>query len=100
MRLNWRLFVLIGASLALSSCSFLPAQGPSASDVVQQANAGDPERQPRYLITDLTPSTVAILRQVPNLTLAGRFGAHDGAPPFTIGVGDTVAVTLWEAASG
>lgn len=91
----------LGLGLAVSGCGgFLPAQGPSASDVIQQANVGDPEGLPRYLVTDISPATVAILKQVPNLTLAGRFGQHDGAPSSTIGVGDTVAVTLWEAASG
>lgn len=69
-------------------------------DVLVQANAGDPEGQPRYLVTDLSPGAVAILKQVPNLTLAGRFGAHEGSPSPAIGLGDSVSVTLWEAASG
>jgi len=86
--------------LALSGCGLLPSQGPSAMDVLVQANAGDPEGQPRYLVTDLSPGAVAILKQVPNLTLAGRFGAHEGSPSPAIGLGDSVSVTLWEAASG
>ena len=93
-------FLALGLGLLVSGCGFLPAQGPSASDVVQQSAPGGPEGTPRYLVTDLSAAAVAILKQVPNLTLAGRFGQHPGAPSPTIGVGDTVSVTLWEAASG
>ena len=92
--------LVLGLGLGVSGCGFFPAQGPSASDVAQQAVSGDPEAGPRYLVADLTPATVAILKRVPNLTLAGRFGAHDGAPSPAIGIGDSVSVTVWEAASG
>lgn len=90
----------LGAGLALSGCSFLPAQGPSASDIAQQAGSADGQGDPRYLIADLTPGTVAVLKSVPNLTLAGRFGTHPGAASPVIGFGDSVSVTVWEAASG
>jgi len=100
MSMFTRVSIIAFSGLLLCGCSFFPAQGPSASDVVQQSVSGDPEGLPRYLVTDISPAAVAILKRVPNLTLAGRFGQHPGAPSPTIGVGDTVSVTLWEAASG
>ena len=85
--------------LLVGGCGFFPAQGPSAGDVVQQSVSGDPEGTPRYLVADLTPGTVAVLKHVPNPSFA-RFGSHEGAPSPAIGLGDSVSVTVWEAASG
>ena len=85
--------------LAVTGCGFFPAQGPSAGDVVQQSVAGSPEGEARYLIADLTPATVAVLKHVPNPSFA-RFAEHGGAPSPAIGLGDSVSVTVWEAASG
>ncbi len=90
---------VLGLGLAVAGCGFFPAQGPSASDVVQQSVAGSPEGGPRYLVADLTPATVAVLKQVGQPSFA-RFAAHDGAPSPAIGLGDSVSVTVWEAASG
>lgn len=88
---------VLGLGLAGAGCGFFPAQGPSAGDVVQQS--ADFEGGPRYLVADLTPASVAVLKQIPSPTFA-RFGAHDGAPSPAIGLGDSVSVTVWEAASG
>ena len=90
---------VLGLGLAVAGCGFFPAQGPSASDVAEQSVSGNPEGGPRYLIADLTPASVAVLKQIAAPSFA-RFGAHDGAPSPAIGLGDSVSVTVWEAASG
>ena len=90
----------VGIALALSACSYLPSQGPGASDVLREADYVNNQVAPRYLVTELSPASVAILKRAPNTTLAGRFGTHSGAPSPVIGISDSVSVTVWEAASG
>ena len=90
---------LIGLTLSIAGCSTLPSAGPNANQVVDAAKSADP-RIPRYLVVDIDQRTVAILARHPQSSLYERFGARAGAPSTVIGVGDTVQVTIWEAASG
>lgn len=100
MRLARILTAALLLAMSLAGCSFLPSQGPSASDVIAGAQPAGGDGLPRYLIADLDARTVDILKHEPNATLAGRFGTRNAAPNPVIGVGDSVAVTVWEAASG
>src|SRR5579871_6170300 len=85
--------------LGLAGCANLPSAGPSAQDVVQQAGYGEPENV-RYEFVDIDPSVIeAVRRRAPN-SFAARFGDRRIAAEPVIGVGDTVSVTIWEAASG
>ena len=99
MRLFAR-WAALGLSLATASCTYLPSQGPTASEVVGGAGQTSVDASPRYLLANLDARTVEILKREPNATLSGRFGARGGAPSSAIGVGDSVSVTVWEAASG
>lgn len=90
---------MIGLTLASAGCSTLPSAGPNANQVVSEASDND-RQAPRYLVADLNQSTVAILARHPQASLYDRFGARAGAPSTVIGVGDTLQVTIWEAASG
>ncbi len=100
MRVSRKLAAALGLSLAASGCASLPSQGPSASEVIAGANSDSTQSSPRYLLADLDGRTVDILRHVPNATLSGRFGSRGGAASPLIGLGDSVSVTVWEAASG
>ena len=96
-------FVVRGALLALAcigigACSALPTQGPDA-EVVVSARPANPDKV-QYVLVDLTPSIVARVRQEPAQTLGGVFTGRGGAPDLKLGVGDVVAVTIFEAASG
>ena len=64
------------------------------------AQASSEGELPRYLMADLDGRAAEILKREPNATLAGRFGTRNAAPSPVIGVGDSVSVTVWEAASG
>ena len=93
----------LGICLALlcAGCSNLPSQGPSAVQVIQESSYESQGVQPRYLVTDMTPQAASIVAREPNTTLVGTFGsAGGGATSPVIGIGDSVSVTVWEAAAG
>ena len=85
--------------LGLAGCSTLPAQGPSAAQVLAEIDA-TPAISRRYLVTDLSPRAVEIAAARPRPTLLGRFGERGAAPSAVMGIGDVVQVTVWEAATG
>jgi polysaccharide export outer membrane protein len=89
----------LGLALANGGCSTLPSAGPTTSQVMGERDSGNAET-PRYLVTELDSRVVSILDRSPKLSLFGRFGEKGGAPSTVIGVGDSVQVTVWEAASG
>ncbi len=91
---------MVALALALGGCSTLPSQGPTASDVVKEANYGADQSAPRYLVVELDPRALAILERSPRPTFSGSFNGRGGATSTVIGVGDSVSVTVWEAASG
>ena len=100
MRLARHFAAVIALAISLAGCSYLPSQGPSASEIVSGAQASSEGELPRYLMADLDGRAAEILKREPNATLAGRFGTRNAAPSPVIGVGDSVSVTVWEAASG
>ena len=92
---------LLGAtavlSISLAGCSVLPASGPSAASIEDQAGVADTSR---YEIVELDPEVLTRLGRWPQLSFAGRFSDYRPAPTPVIGVGDGIIVTIWEAGSG
>ena len=86
--------------LAVAGCSSLPSQGPDAAGVVKEANYANAVTPPRYLVATLDPHALSVLERAPRQTFSGSFGKAGGAVSTVIGVGDSVSVTLWEAATG
>ena len=87
----------LGVFGGLSGCALLPASGPSAGDVVQQASV---DQTLRYEVIDIDPTVIQTLRRRGFESLAARFGDHKISAESVIGVGDTVTVTIWEAGPG
>lgn len=87
-------------SAALAGCA-IPNSGPGTDEVLSQARAstGSAVHQ-RYEFVDITQAVVDVLGRRPPNSLRSSFG--DYRPPVEprIGVGDTVSVTIWEAAAG
>lgn len=76
-----------------SGCSWLPAAGPTANAISEQATV---DGQRRFDIIEVDDQVVDILLNQPEpsfQTLFGRFGKP--VVP-TISVGDTVVVSIWE----
>jgi polysaccharide export outer membrane protein len=95
MKLTSLLGCMAGAALA--ACSTLPTAGPSASAVAdeQVKNA-----QRRYDVVNISAPVVATLQAQPQPSFRQAFRRYGKPPPPRIGVGDTVEVTIWEAAAG
>lgn len=80
---------------ALAACSFNPREGPLAIDVERQSAESD------YVVVDVNAEIVRILGESNFIGLGRRFaGPKRVAPSSLIGVGDALAVTIWEAGDG
>jgi polysaccharide export outer membrane protein len=82
---------------ALGGCSTLPTAGPTAGEVVDQAVK---EAQTRYDILDVNDKVVSTLLAQPAESFRTRFQTYGKPPAPKIGIGDTISVTIWEAAAG
>jgi polysaccharide biosynthesis/export protein len=104
MDTGWMRFtpIYLLAAAALSGCTALPSAGPTASAI--EAGASVPQADgallARYEIIDVTPAVVEALRGRPLDSLLASFGDHRPSAEPVIGVGDMVAVSIWEAGSG
>jgi polysaccharide biosynthesis/export protein len=89
---------LIGglAAVSLTACATIPTAGPTTSQVMGQA-AKEPRR---FDIVEIDGRVVAALAKQPAPSLRDQF-SHYGKPPSpTIGIGDTVSVSIWQAPGG
>jgi polysaccharide biosynthesis/export protein len=97
-RLLTRLLILGLLALTGGGCSIMPTSGPEIGEIHRGGNPEDPERLP-YALVRMTPRVIDILA-----TYAPRIGNvfTDRRPPREIkfGIGDTVSVTIFEAAAG
>lgn len=92
--------VVLGASLLaslVSACSSLPSAGPTSAEVTSSATEGDTVR---YILRDVDEGLVSVLSAARVNSFVGSFGDHRPPPSQRIGIGDTVNVTVWEAAAG
>jgi polysaccharide biosynthesis/export protein len=85
------------ACLAFAGCSTISGTGPSAGDVVGDAGTG---ASPRYELVDIDPHVVETLRHRGPDSFLAHFGDYRPSVEPRIGIGDTVSVTIWEAAAG
>ncbi len=93
-----RILISGAALLALGGCAgFLTGAGPSTEDVVEQSA---PSSIPRYEIVDIDSPVIDILRRRRTDSFLAHFGDYRPSVEPKIGVGDTVAVTIWEAGAG
>jgi len=86
-----------GVLFSVAACGLLPTQGPQASQVVAQVSS---DELSRYLVVDVDERIAEIVRKRRGDSFKGRFGDGKPVPYQRVGVGDGVAVTIWEAAAG
>jgi polysaccharide biosynthesis/export protein len=91
----WRLMILafLVAALSLTGCSWLPAQGPTAAAISDQAVV---DGKQRFDIVEVNDQIVHILQGQPIPSFETLFGQYGAPATPTISVGDTVTVTIWE----
>lgn len=91
-------FVGLGLlGVALAGCTALPSTGPTSAEVVTSAQEGE---LTRYILRDVDESIVSILSTSRQQTFQTSFGDNRPPPSQRIGIGDTISVTVWEAAAG
>jgi polysaccharide export outer membrane protein len=90
------LFVCL-TGVAVAGCAYLPTAGPTAGEVIDQ---GVQDNQIRYDVVDINPAVVSTLLAQPAASFRTRFGKYGKPPPPKIGIGDTISVSIWEAAGG
>ncbi|MBV8889023.1 MAG: polysaccharide biosynthesis/export family protein [Alphaproteobacteria bacterium] len=95
MKASRFLGLLFGTGLA--GCSMLPTSGPTVSDVQHQEVK---DNQTRFDLVDIDDKVVATLLAEPVESFHARFKKYGKPPRPKIGIGDTVVVSIWEAAGG
>jgi polysaccharide biosynthesis/export protein len=86
---------LAPVALCLAACSFTPREGPLAIEVERQSTDND------YVAVDVDADIVRILSNHSPIGLSRRFERSSKAvPSSTIGIGDALSVTIWEAGEG
>jgi polysaccharide biosynthesis/export protein len=83
--------------IALAGCTALPTAGPNLSQVLDQAVT---DGQRHFDIVDVDNHVVATLLAQPIESFHTRFQRYGKPPAPTIGIGDAVTVTIWEAGGG
>ena len=99
---RWRIALL--PALLLAACGSLPAAGPDAAAIRAEAR----DKAPPFDIIALDPAVAEALARHGEQSLSDAFGTGTlgtgalggAAPDIRIGVGDTVTLTIFEAAAG
>jgi polysaccharide export outer membrane protein len=89
-----RFLILLAFLPLLSAC--LPSAGPGVSAIVDETESPAPS----YDVIDLDARIADTLAVSGTESFVSTFGGGSAAPDIRIGVGDTVVVTIYEAASG
>lgn len=87
-------FCLLAITALLAGCSTLPRDGPSGSAIARGATT--PESQGSYAIVPLDYAASEIIKAVPSPFLGSLAQASSEAPTDLIGVGDVLAVSIFE----
>lgn len=81
----------------LGGCSGLPIAGPTASEIVDQQIEN---QQLRYNLIDVDQNVIHVLAGQPLPSFHETFSRYEKPPIPRIGVGDTIAVTIWQVGVG
>jgi polysaccharide export outer membrane protein len=85
----------------LPACSLLPGTGPKSDAVNTNATAGVQSSTPLpYALVDVTADTIGFLSQPNLITFRGEFPDKRAKPTQVVGVGDTLNISVFEAAPG
>jgi polysaccharide export outer membrane protein len=81
----------------IAGCSSLPTAGPTLRDVKQQVVENNATR---FDLVDINDNVVTALRAQPKESFQARFKKYGKPPQPKIGIGDSIVVSIWEAAGG
>ena len=89
--------LILAVGLFLAGCGFVPTAGPTAHQVIDQSSR---DGSAHFDIVGIDGTVVAALLAAPKPSLCDRFPQKGPPADPTIGIGDSVVVTIWEAADG
>src|ERR1700681_4894633 len=87
----------LAVGLFVAGCGFVPTAGPTARQVLDQSSRSG---SAHFEIVGIDGAVVTALRASPKPSLCDRFPQKGPPADPTIGVGDSVVITIWEAADG
>ena len=90
--------LLLGVCSYLTGCGGLPSSGPIAQEVTSQENRDS--SLGGYIVVDIDERIASITSSQPRDSFARVFHNTGPAPDLRVGVGDSVVVTIYEAAAG
>ena len=90
--------------LGTAGCSSLPGSGPAWRDIAATASANLKETAAsafKYVEVDLTQQVLSVLGDPGPGSFFKSFGkGRSGPSELTVGVGDTLSITIFESAAG
>ena len=88
--------MLSAVLLGSAGCSIMPMSGPEDHVIKSERTVNGPD----YGLVKLTPEVVDIVREYGPGAIAGSFPDNRPPPSIKFGIGDVVAVSIFEAAAG
>ena len=90
--------------ISLASCTALPSSGPADKDIVSKASvvvkSDDAAAKFDYVLVEIKKPILAYFDKTFVTSFAKGFSGGGGIPASTLGVGDVVQVTVFEAQAG
>jgi polysaccharide export outer membrane protein len=80
----------------LAGCSSLPSSGPTTDEIIQRSKGVNGGVE----LVSITPSVNAVLSRRRADSFIKTFGDYRPSLDPQIGIGDTLSITIWEAAAG
>ncbi|WP_448955310.1 polysaccharide biosynthesis/export family protein [Labrys neptuniae] len=89
-------------AIGMTACGILPRMGPSTATIVDGSmpGAGRKDVTSPYAVIDIGENVVSVIGRHQPAGFRRSFGMQGPAPGGALGVGDTVAVSIYEASSG
>jgi polysaccharide biosynthesis/export protein len=101
---EFRFHILLILLVALSACSSLPNGGPTSSAILENSypktTSSAAQTIPDYEIVKVTPAVLSVLAENEPRGFNGTFGQGWPVRGSTLGIGDTVGITIYEATTG
>jgi len=95
-RASATIFVCCATATGLASCTGLPTAGPTTSQVMDQAAA----KPGRFDMVEIDSGVVSTLASQPKTRVRNWIEPAGKPPGLTIGIGDTVSVSIWQENNG